>query len=118
MGQLQGSQLAAFQDRQLTNQGVEGAFSGLTSMGESIAKNQALYKAQPKVANVVAPTVKEATSPFQTPTSALLKTTGTPMLNTYGPMPEMGMAPQGTNVFGNASYAPGYTPYEIGRAHV
>ena len=80
MGQLQGAQLAALQNRQLANQGVEGAFSGLTSMGESIAQNQPLYKVQP--------TVTQITSPIQEPRSSVLEKKGTPMLNTYGPMPK------------------------------
>lgn len=106
MGQVMGSQLASLQDRQLVNQGVEGAFSGLTSLGESIATNQALYKNQPK-----AETPIDTRNGFATPTSSLLKKKGTPMINTYGPAPDLGTAPVGTNTFGNASYAPGYTPY-------
>lgn len=106
MGELQGAQLGTFQDKQMVNQGIEGAFAGLTSMGESIAKNQDLYKKQP----IVEPTI-DSRNAFVAPSSSLLQKKGTPMVNAYGPAPEMGAAPLGTNTFGNASYAPGYTPY-------
>jgi len=106
MGQLQGAQLGALQDKQMVNQGVAGAFSGLTSMGESIAANQALYKNQPQVETPI-----DTRNGFAAPNSSLLQKRGTPMINTYGPAPEMGIAPMGTNTFGNTSYAPGYTPY-------
>jgi hypothetical protein len=106
MGQLQGAQLGALQDKQMVNQGVAGAFSGLTSMGESIAANQDLYKNQAKVETPI-----DSRNAFKAPSSSLLQKKGTPMINTYGPAPEMGVAPMGTNTFGNTSYAPGYTPY-------
>jgi hypothetical protein len=44
--ELQGAQMSALQNKQMVNEGVSGAFAGLTSMGESIAKNQALYTQQ------------------------------------------------------------------------
>jgi len=111
MGQLQGAQLGALQDKQMVNQGISGALSGLSSMGESIAANQALYKNQANPNIGTTPTIQQATAPFQAPTSSLLQKKGTPMINTYGPAPEMVIAPMGTNTFGNTSYAPGYTPY-------
>ena len=104
--ELQGAQMSALQNKQMVNDGVSGAFSGLTSMGESIAKNQALYKNQAK-----AETPIDSRNAFKAPTSSLLQKKGTPMINTYGPAPEIGTAPMGTNTFGNTSYAPGYTPY-------
>ena len=104
--ELYGAQMSALQNKQMVNQGVAGAFSGLTSMGESIAENQALYKNQAK-----AETPIDSRNAFKAPTSSLLQKKGTPMINTYGPAPEIGAAPMGTNTFGNTSYAPGYTPY-------
>jgi hypothetical protein len=104
--ELYGAQMSALQNKQMVNQGVAGAFSGLTSMGESIAENQALYKNQAK-----AETPIDSRNAFKAPTSSLLQKKGTPMINTYGPAPEIGTAPMGTNTFGNTSYAPGYTPY-------
>jgi len=104
--ELQGAQMSALQNKQMVNEGVSGAFSGLTSMGESIATNQALYKNQAKLETPI-----DSTNAFKAPTSSLLQKKGTPMINTYGPAPEMGAAPMGTNTFGNTSYAPGYTPY-------
>jgi len=109
--ELQGAQMSALQNKQMVNDGVSGAFSGLTSMGESIAANQALYKNQAKVTPAGNTTMQQAIAPFQAPTNSSLRTTGTPMIKPYGPAPEMGMAPMGTNTFGNTSYAPGYTPY-------
>jgi hypothetical protein len=88
--ELQGAQSSALQNREMVNQGISGAFSGLTSMGESIATNQALYKAIPK-AGV---TMNDALAPFQQPLNA-----------------EMLGAPRGTMQYGNSSYAPGYSPF-------
>ena len=104
--ELYGAQMSALQNKQMVNQGVAGAFSGLTSMGESIAENQALYKNQAKAEIPI-----DSRNAFKAPTSSLLQKKGTPMINTYGPAPEIGAAPMGTNTFGNTSYAPGYTPY-------
>ena len=106
MGELQGAQMSALQNKQMVNQGVAGAFSGLTSMGESIAANQDLYKTQAKAEPLI-----DSRNAFKAPTSSLLQKKGTPMIKTYGPTPEMGAAPEGTNIFGDSSYAPGYTPY-------
>jgi hypothetical protein len=50
--ELQGAQMSALQNKQMVNQGVAGAFSGLTSMGESIAANQDLYKEQKLAADL------------------------------------------------------------------
>lgn len=106
MGELQGAQMSALQNKQMVNQGISGAFAGLTSMGESIAENQALYKNQAK-----AETPIDTRNAFATPTSSLLQKKKAPMVKSYGPAPEMGPAPIGTNTFGDSSYAPGYTPY-------
>jgi len=46
--ELYGAQMSALQNKQMVNQGISGAFAGLTSMGESIAANQALYREQEK----------------------------------------------------------------------
>ena len=104
--ELYGAQMSALQNKQQVNQGISGAFAGLTSVGESIAENQALYKNQAKAENPI-----DSRNAFKAPTSSLLQKKGTPMINTYGPAPEIGAAPMGTNTFGNTSYAPGYTPY-------
>jgi hypothetical protein len=92
MGQLQGAQASALQNRELVNQGVEGAFSGLTSMGESIAKNQDLYKRTPNE-NV-------SLVSFQQPLNAEM----------LGGQTVKG-APRGTMQYGNSLYAPGYSPF-------
>ena len=52
--ELYGAQMSALQNKQMVNQGVAGAFSGLTSMGESIAENQALYSEQKKAPDLSA----------------------------------------------------------------
>jgi hypothetical protein len=83
MGQLQGAQLGALQDKQMVNQGVAGAFSGLTSMGESIAANQALYKEVPR-------------------TITMSEMLGGKAVKD---------APKGTMQYGDSSYAPGYNPF-------
>jgi len=117
--ELQGAQMSALQNKQMVNQGVAGAFSGLTSMGESIAANQALYKSQANPNIGPTPTIQQATAPFQAPTSKLL--TKAQMPNTtqqvlagpqYTPnVSEKSIAPIGTNIYDQASYAPGYTPF-------
>ena len=104
--ELYGAQMSALQNKQMVNQGISGAFSGLTSMGESIAANQDLYKNQAKAEAPI-----DSRNAFKAPTSSLLQKKGTPMVKTYGPAPEMGAAPAGTNIFGDSSYAPGYSPY-------
>ena len=96
MGQLQGAQASALQNRELVNQGVEGAFSGLTSMGESIAKNQALYKRIPKDST----TISDALAPFQQPLNAEM----------LGAQTVKG-TPRGTMQYENSLYAPGYSPF-------
>jgi hypothetical protein len=81
--ELQGAQMSALQNKQMVNDGVSGAFSGLTSMGESIAKNQALYKTVPR------------------------QVTMSEMLGGK----EVKGAPKGTMQYGDSSYAPGYNPF-------
>jgi hypothetical protein len=94
--ELQGAQSSALQNREMVNQGISGAFSGLTSMGESIATNQALYKAIPKTGV----TMNDALAPFQQPLNAEM----------LGGQQVKG-APRGTMQYGNSSYAPGYSPF-------
>ena len=52
--ELYGAQMSALQNKQQVNQGISGAFAGLTSMGESIAENQALYSEQKKAPDLSA----------------------------------------------------------------
>ena len=94
--ELQGAQSSALQNREMVNQGITGAFSGLTSMGESIATNQALYKTVPK-AGV---TMNDALAPFQQSLNA-------EMLGGQN----VKEAPRGTMQYGNSLYAPGYSPF-------
>jgi hypothetical protein len=94
--ELQGAQMSALQNKQMVNEGVSGAFSGLTSMGESIAANQALYKTIPKTGV----TMNDALAPFQQPLNAEM----------LGGQKVKG-APRGTMQYGNSSYAPGYSPF-------
>lgn len=94
--ELQGAQSSALQNREMVNQGVQGAFSGLTSMGESIAKNQDLYKKVPKEGV----TITDVLVPFQQPLNAEM----------LGSQNVKG-APRGTMQYGNSLYAPGYSPF-------
>ena len=117
--ELYGAQMSALQNKQQVNQGISGAFAGLTSMGESIAENQALYKSQANPNIGPTPTIKQAMAPFQAPTSKTLSKAKMPSTTPQGMIgpqytpnvSEKSIAPTGTNIFGDKSYAPGFSPY-------
>ena len=119
MGELQGAQMSALQNKQMVNQGISGAFAGLTSMGEAIAANQALYKNQRKGNTSPTPTIEQTIAPFQAPESKLLTKAQMPKTTQqviagpqYTPnLSEKSIAPIGTNIYDQVSYAPGFSPY-------
>ena len=92
--ELQGAQMSALQNKQMVNDGISGAFSKLTSMGESIAENQALYKQQqrqeeislikPMGISTAKPVVPVAPGPGQIPYGLGGRKKYTPQMNPDG----------------------------------
>jgi hypothetical protein len=107
MGEVEGAQMAASENRQIANQAVGDIF-GAASLGYGqYLEAKPLYAA--KGSSLAKPTVQQAVAPFQAGSSALkAQPVVTPQ---YGPMMNPSLAPAGTRQFGNSSYAPGATPY-------
>jgi hypothetical protein len=112
MGEVEGAQMAASENRQIANQAVGDIF-GAASLGYGqYLEAKPLYDAKKKVkatdfTNVVSlqensNALKKASDVFKTQPVAAPQ---------YGPMMNPSLAPAGTRQFGNSSYAPGYTPY-------
>jgi len=107
MGEVEGAQMAASENRQIANQAVGDIF-GAASLGYGqYLEAKPLYAA--KGSSLAKPTVQQAVAPFQAGSNALK--TQPVVTPEYGPMMNPSLAPAGTRQFGNSSYAPGYTPY-------
>ena len=91
MGEVEGAQMAASENRQIANQAVGDIF-GAASLGYGqYLQAKPLYDAKKKI-TVVTPTIQQAVAPFQAPASSIFEK----------PKPEMGSSP---------GYSPGYAPY-------
>jgi hypothetical protein len=107
MGEVQGAQMAASENRQIANQAIGAGLGALQTGYGQYLEAKPLYDA--KGSSFAKPTVKQAASPFQAGSSILKSQPA--VTPEYGPMMNPALAPAGTRQFGDSSYATGYTPY-------
>lgn len=114
MGELQAAQYGALQNRQIASEAAFGAVEKGITAANKMFEGQTLYTPEAALSTAPTPTIQQATSALQTPSSDILKARGVPMQQQpplVGPVNYLGQVPLGTNSYQQGSYAPGYNPY-------